>query len=84
MAELARGVLRQKRARLEKLLAYIEFLEAAIARFSARIVRALEPYAQHVEHVQGIPGGNRKAAAMFLAEIGVDMSQFSSAAHLAS
>jgi transposase len=100
LANLAKGVLRHKRARLVKaltgrftelhaalvgeLLAHIEYLEAAIARLSARIADALQPYATQVERLRQIPGINREAAEMLLAEIGLDMRCFPSAAHLAS
>ncbi len=100
LADLAKGTLRQKRARLaealtgrftahhaallDDLLAHIEFLDGAIERLSQRIAAALEPQAEAVERLEGIPGVNRQAAEMIIAEIGLDMSQFPTAAHLAS
>lgn len=100
LAELAKGVLRHKRAQLAaaltgrftahhaallgEWLAHIEYVEATIARLSERIAAVLEPYQEHVERLQGIPGVNREAAEVLLAEMGVDMSRFPSAAHLAS
>jgi transposase len=100
LAELAKGTLRQKRTRLAQaltgrftdhhaallgeLLAHLEYLEAAIARLSQRIEAVMQPYARHVEHLQSIPGVNRQAAETMIAEIGVDVSRFPSAAHLAS
>jgi transposase len=100
LAELAKGSLRQKRARLaealqgrftthhafllNELLAHIEYLEGAIARLDRRIAEVTEPYADHVVHLQSIPGVDRDAAETILAEVGVDMSRFPSAAHLAS
>jgi transposase len=100
LADLAKGTLRQKRARLaealtgrftahhaallDDLLAHIEFLDGAIERLSQRIAAALEPQAEVVERLEGIPGVNRQAAEMILAEIGLDMSQFPTAAHLAA
>jgi transposase len=100
LAELAKGTLRQKRARLAEaltgrftdhhatllgeLLAPLEYLEAAMARLCQRIEAVMQPYATHVEHLQSIPGVNREAAETLIAEIGVAMSRFPSAAHLAS
>ena len=100
LAELAKGTLRQKRTRLADalvgrftahhalllgdLLDHIEYLEAAIARLSEQIAVALEPYAAQVDHLQTIPGVNRTAAETIIAEIGVDMSRFPTAGHLAS
>jgi transposase len=55
-----------------------------MGRLSARITEVLQPYAVQVEQLQEIPGVNRQAAEMLVAEIGVDMSPFPSAAHLAS
>jgi transposase len=100
LAELAKGTLRQKRIRLAEVLSgrftshhavllgelldHIEYLEAAIARMGQRIEQAVQPYAEHVEHLQSIPGVNRHAAETIIAEIGVDMGRFPTAAHLAS
>jgi transposase len=100
LAELAKGTLRQKRTRLAEaltgrftahhglmlgeVLAHIAYLEATIARLSERIEAALQPYAEQVAHVQSIPGVDRIAAETIIAEIGLDMQQFPSAAHLAS
>ena len=100
LAELAKGTLRQKRARLtaaltgrftthhaallKELLDHIEYLEAAIARFDRRIADAIRPYADHVAHLQEIPGVDRAAAEIIIAEVGVDMSRFPTAGHLAS
>jgi transposase len=100
LAELAKGSLRHKRQPLAaaltgrfsehhavllgELLDHIEYLEHAMARLSARIEVLLQPYAEQVEHLTSIPGVNQQAAQMILGEIGVDMSRFPSAAHLAS
>ena len=100
LAELAKGTLRQKRpqlaaaltgrftahhgALLQELLDHIDYLEGAIARFDQRIADASGPYADHVARLQEIPGVNRAAAHIIIAEVGVNMSQFPTAAHLAS
>lgn len=100
LAELAKGTLRQKRARLAEaltgrftahhalllgeLLDHIEYLEGAITRVSARIAEVIEPFADQVEHLESIPGVNRQAAETIIAEIGVDMSRFPTAGQLAS
>jgi transposase len=100
LAELAQGAPRQKRARLAEaltgrftahhglrldgVLAHIAYLGATIARLSERIEAALQPYAEQVARRQSMPGVDRSAAETILAEIGLDMPQFPSAAHLAS
>jgi transposase len=100
LAELAKGSLRQKRARLaealqgrftshhawllDELLTHIAYLDGAIVRLDRRIAEASQPYADHVARLQSIPGVDRDAAETIVAEVGVDMSRFPSAGHLAS
>jgi transposase len=100
MAELARGRLRAKlpqlrealegrvqpvhRFLLRQFLALIEFLEDAIAEVQAEIERHLVPYKEAEQRLQTIPGVGATAAAAIIAEIGVDMSRFASARHLAA
>ncbi len=100
LAELARGRLRAKlpalrqafegRVRpyhltlLTEILGHIDFLEASIARLHDAIEEALAPFAQAVELLLTIPGLGEVAAATIVAEIGVDMTRFPSAKHLAS
>jgi transposase len=99
-AQLATGTLRQKRARLaaaltgrftdhqaarrSEWLAHSEYVEAAIARLRQRIAAVRQPYARHVEPLQSLPGVDRDAAEMRIAEIGAERRRFPSAAHLAS
>lgn len=67
-------------------LALIQFLEDSIAQVQTEIDRALTPclYTQAVQRLQTIPGVGATAAAAIIAEIGVDMSRFASARHLAA
>jgi transposase len=46
--------------------------------------QSLEGYAKALERLDGIPGVNRRVAEIILAEIGINMEQFPSDAHLAS
>jgi transposase len=91
LAELARGRLRNKRQTLEQAL--IERMSAAPATVTpepgsdeARSTAQQEPltYAQAVELLDTIPGVNRWLAEVIVAEMGIDMSRFPSARHLAS
>mgnify|MGYP005819348033 CR=1 FL=1 len=100
MARLARGRLRQKRpqlidalgARLDphhrRLLAVqlgrVEAAEAEIAALDALIAEHLAPYATQLELLRAIPGIDWVGAATIIAEIGVDMTVFPSARHLAA
>jgi transposase len=100
LADLARGVLRKKlpalREALEgrfdtehalvvgQILAHIDFLDAAIARLSDAIEQQITPLAPAVELLCTIPGVERRAAEVLIAETGGDMTAFPTAAHLAS
>ena len=54
------------------------------AQHVQRIQKVLEPFRSAVEHLVTIPGVSRTTAAVVVAEIGVDMSAFPTAAHLVS
>jgi transposase len=51
---------------------------------SARIEQVIAPFAEQVALLDTIPGVDQRAAEVILAEIGPDMGQFPTAAHLAS
>ncbi len=100
MAELAKGRLRTKRDQLVKalegrvkphhqfvlteLLTQIDNLDEAIERFNDEIAEYVRPFEAAVALVDTIPGVGRQAAEIILSEIGVDMSRFPTAAHLAA
>ena len=100
LAELARGRLRPKVPHLQQalngrfkahhalmvreMLAHIDYLDASIERLSARIGEVIAPFEWAVELLDTIPGVNRIGAEIIVAEIGVDMSRFPTAGHLAS
>jgi transposase len=100
MAELARGKMRSKRGLLERALAgrmaahqrfllaeqlcHIDALEDGIAHVSAEIAERMRPFADALERLDTIPGIGPRMAEILVAEIGIDMSRFPSAAHLAS
>jgi transposase len=63
---------------------HMDYIEKAIEELEEKIDKLLTPYRTHVELLDGIPGVNKAAAATFIAEMGVDMSVFKSAKHLAS
>jgi transposase len=100
LAELARGQLRKKipalREALEgrfkdehtlivgQILAHIDFLDEAIDRLSAEIEQRIAPFAAQRDLLMTIPGVKQRTAEVLIAEIGVDMSTFPSAKHLAS
>lgn len=100
LADLARGKLRAKlpelrqalegrvtahhRFLLARLLEHIDFLEAAIASVQTELEQRMAPYQEAATRLQTIPGVGALAATAIVAEIGVDMSRFASAKHLAS
>jgi len=70
---------------LRLLLEEVEQHEAWVARLTARIGEVLtSPLAEAVGRLATIPGIDERAAENILAEIGVDMSRFPGAGHLAS
>ena len=100
LAELARGKLRAKlpqlrqaldgrlqpshRFLIERILAHIDFLEESLALVQQEIELALRPFEEAITLLESIVGIHETAAAAIVAEIGVDMSRFPSAKHLAS
>jgi len=69
---------------LRTMLARIDQASADIAAVEARIEELVTPFVQAVEQLDEIPGVGATAAHVILAEIGLDMSRFATAAHLCS
>jgi transposase len=100
LAELAQGKLRKKLPQLRQALRgrfgdhhallvglaldHLEHLEAAIARLDARVDEVIAPFAVARDRLDTITGVGKRAAEVIIAEIGVDMSVFPTAGHLAS
>lgn len=100
LADLAKGRLRAKIPALQQalegrfdelhalwigaILAHIDFLDEQIDRLSDAIEEQIRPFAPAVELLCSIPGVQRRAAQVVIAEIGADMSVFPTAKHLAS
>ena len=100
LADLARGKLRRTipalREALEgrfdslhallvgSILAHLDFLDEQIERLSEAIEEQLRPFKPAVELLRSLDGIETRTAENILAEIGLDMSVFPSAEHLAS
>ena len=100
LADLARGKMRKKipalrealEGRFEPLhalligaiLAHLDFLDEQIERLSEAIGEQIAPFERAVELLCTIPGVGRRTAEVIIGEIGVDMSVFPTAGHLAS
>jgi transposase len=100
LADLARKRLREKLPQLRLALAgrvtehhrfllrmhldHLAHLEGLIGRLGGRVEGVLAPFAEAAERLTTVPGVSRRVAEVVLAEVGTDMGQFPSAAHLAS
>jgi len=85
LVEALRGrVQAHHRFLLRQHLQLIADLDRAIAQFDAEIERVIQPFRDVVERLTGIPGVSDTAAHVLIAEIGLDMSRFPTAAHLLS
>lgn len=67
-----------------RMLSHIDYLEESIGDLSQEIERVMAPFSEEVELLDTIPGVDRRTAEILIAEIGVDMSRFPTAGHLAS
>ncbi len=100
LAQLARGRLRDKIPQLERALAgrfgphqrfllaehlaLLDALEASLERVSTEIAERVRPFDEAIERLQTIPGVGRRVAEVIVTEVGVDVSRFPTAGHLAS
>jgi transposase len=100
LAELAKGTLRKKIPMLREALRgrfrehhatilkitmdHVTHLEEAIASLDAEVDRVMVPFSVARDHLDTITGVGKRAAECIIAEIGVDMRRFPTAAHLAS
>jgi transposase len=69
---------------LSKMLARIDGLDADLAELDGRIEAMTAPFAAAAERLDEIPGIGPVAAAVIIAEVGLDMARFPTAAHLCS
>ncbi len=100
LAELAKGKLRQKRPELaealqglmgshqrlvlQSQLRHLDFVDQEISQMNQEVTTRMEPFEDAILRLDEIPGIGRRTAEDVLAEIGVDMSRFPTAGHLAS
>lgn len=100
LAQLARRRMRSKIDRLEeafhghfsehhrfllqRMLTRVDSIGEDIAAVDEQIETLLAPFATAIAHIDDVPGIGPVAAAAIIAEIGVDMSRFPTAAHLCS
>jgi len=100
LSELAQRRLKNKKADLQRALKglmgnhqklmlaaqlrHIDFLDEEIGRLDEEIKRRMLPFEEDLELLDTIPGVARRTAETIAAEIGTNMDQFPSAAHLCS
>lgn len=65
-------------------LDHMDELSRIEARLDEEVDRLMAPFAEAATHLLTIPGIGKRVAEVVVAEIGVDMSRFPTAAHLAS
>jgi transposase len=69
---------------ISHILSHIDYIDETIEHLSARIDEVVAPFSNKVDLLNTIPGVDQRTAEVIVAEIGIDMGQFPSAAHLAS
>jgi len=100
LAQMARSRMRAKISQLEeafnghfddhhrfllsRMLSRVDGIDADIAAVDAQIEVVLAPFVAAAAVLDEIPGTGRVAAAIVVAEVGVDMSRFPTAGHLCS
>lgn len=100
LSELARGRMRTKLPQLRaaltgrfgahhallvgEILAHLDYLDESIERLSCAIDEVIAPFAEARDRLATIPGVDQRVAEAIIGEIGVDMSRFPTAQHLAS
>jgi transposase len=100
LADLAKGTLKAKRAELAQALQgvvgphqrlliasalrHLNFLDGDISRLDEEVNARLTPFADELARLATIPGVGRRTAEVVVAEIGLDMTRFPTAGHLAS
>jgi transposase len=100
LADLARGKLRAKLPQLERALvgefgahqrfllahqlAHLDSLDELIDQLNGEVEERLRPFEEAMDRLDTIPGVGRRIAEILVAEIGLDMTRFPTAAHLAS
>jgi transposase len=100
LADLARGRLREKRTALEAALAgrvkahhrfllaehlsQLDYLDEALERVSAEVSERMRPFQEALALLDSAAGVNQRIAEIIVAELGVDLTRFPSAKHLAS
>lgn len=100
LSQLAKGRLKNKKAELQRSLKgliglhqklmlrtqlqHIDFLDAQIAGLDEEIKKRMLPFEKDLELLDTIPGVGWRTAEQILAEIGTNMDQFPSVAHLCS
>ncbi|MFI6505491.1 IS110 family transposase [Nonomuraea typhae] len=69
---------------LKAMVTRIDMLDADIAALDAKIEQEIAPFAAAMAKLDEVPGISPVAAAVIISEVGVDMSRFPTAGHLAS
>jgi transposase len=83
-AALCGRVTDHHRFQLRLLMDHLTHVETLIGRLVSRIEEVMAPFAEAAQRLTTIPGVEQRTAEVVVAEIGTNMEQFPTAAHLAS
>lgn len=100
LADMSKGVLRNKKASLEEALKgimgehqkivlkthldHLDFLDRKISELDEEVTRRMDKFKEILDKLDEIHGADRRSAEEIIAEIGVDMSHFATSDHIAS
>lgn len=85
LIEALRGIVTpHHRATIHRHLLLIDTIETAVADIDTEVAALLEPFRAQVDRLKTMPGISEISARVIVAEIGLDMDRFPTAAHLVS
>jgi len=85
LADALRGRLTSHQHLMLRLqLDHVRYLDQQIEAVETEVTTRLAPFAAQMTQLDTIPGGSERVAEVVVAEVGVDMTRFPSAAHLTS
>lgn len=100
LANMSKGILRNKKASLEEALKgimgehqkivlkthldHLDFLDKKISELDEEVTRRMDKFKEILDKLDEIHGADRRSAEEIIAEIGVDMSHFATSDHIAS
>ncbi|GIM28433.1 IS110 family transposase [Clostridium polyendosporum] len=85
LEEALRGFIdNHQKLMLKAMLSHIDYLDSQISTLDKEIEQRVLPIQDKVDLIDGIPGIAKRSAQVIVSQIGINMDQFPTAAHLAS